>query len=155
MWLRSKSLKGSPSRRHNLCGRHRTGPEADCSSWSGVGGGGGGPAAPPLWTNPPGGRGGPTRRDLATLPPSQHLHGQAGRNPWATSSSRRSPIETPSLSAAAAPMGKSFLWIIRAALFINTTPDLPADPLKGGRVIHFIKFFIPGGHKAYNASHRT
>ncbi|MFZ8807438.1 MAG: hypothetical protein ACO2PN_04955 [Pyrobaculum sp.] len=33
MWLRSKSLKGSPSRRHNLCGRHRTGPEADFSGW--------------------------------------------------------------------------------------------------------------------------
>jgi hypothetical protein len=36
-------------------------------------------------------------------------------------------------------MGKSLLWIIRAALF-NTTPDLPADLLKGGRVIHFLNF---------------
>jgi hypothetical protein len=36
-------------------------------------------------------------------------------------------------------MGKSFLWIIRAALF-NTTPDLPAGLLKGGRVIHFLNF---------------
>jgi hypothetical protein len=37
--------------------------------------------------------------------------------------------------------GEVVLWIIRADLSIfNTTPDLPAGLLKGGRVIHFLNF---------------
>jgi len=79
MWLGSAGLKGSPS--VDCTNRYRTWPDADCSGWGGVGGGGSGLVAPPLWTNPPGDLGGSTRRGLATPPLSQLLYAEGGVQP--------------------------------------------------------------------------